>query len=170
MANKRKSPPTGKKRSSDGKIEASKIPANGEKAKKTKSDVRKIYKTTDGFFTGRSDIDKTRRVAAVEQRKDDGALAVVKVYSKKGKDGKAYIDKLVLLPDEHSSLTEESIVGTKLYVGVKEKTKAGERFKPIFRGDLTETDDALTKKEHKAVKRGIRNKKTVKRWKKHFKK
>ena len=79
MANKKKSPQVGKKRSSKGVAAQSKIPANGEKAKKTKSDVRKIYKTTDSFFTGRSDIDKTRRVAAVEQRKDDGALAVVKI-------------------------------------------------------------------------------------------
>ena len=66
--------------------------------KKKKTDVKKIYKTTDGIFTGRADIDKPRRVAAIEQRKDDGALAVVKIRSRKGKGGKSYITGLVLKP------------------------------------------------------------------------
>ena len=143
----------------------------GAAPKRTKksSDVKKIYKTTDGMFTGRPDIDKPRRVATVAQRKDDGALAVVKIYSKKDRNGKAYIDKLVLKPEEHTSLTEESIVGSKVLVGVKVKTKNGEEFKPLFRGDLVDTGDRLTTKEHKAVKKGVRNKGTVKKWRKHFK-
>lgn len=143
----------------------------GATPKRTKksSDVKKIYKTTDGMFTGRPDIDKPRRVATVAQRKDDGALAVVKIYSKKDRNGKAYIDKLVLKPEEHTSLTEESIVGSKVLVGVKVKTKNGEEFKPLFRGDLVDTGDRLTTKEHKAVKKGVRNKGTVKKWRKHFK-
>ena len=80
-----------------------------------------------------------------------------------------YIDKLVLKPEEHTSLTEESIVGSKVLVGVKVKTKNGEEFKPLFRGDLVDTGDRLTTKEHKAVKKGVRNKGTVKKWRKHFK-
>lgn len=139
-----------------------------KRTKKT-SDVKKIYKTTDGMFTGRPDIDKSRRVATVAQRKDDGALAVVKIYSKKDRNGKAYIDKLVLKPEEHTSLTEDSIVGSKVLVGVKVKTKNGEEFKPIFERDLSDTGDRLTRKEHKAVKKGVRNKGTVKKWRKHFK-
>ena len=53
------------------------------KRKKHKSAVRKIYKTTDGYLSGRADIKKPRRVAVIHQRKDDGALAVVKIFSKK---------------------------------------------------------------------------------------
>ena len=154
MARKRKAPPQGN--------------AAGKKGKG--SDVKKIYKTTDGLFTGRTDITKPRRVAAIEQRKDDGALAVVKIYSKKGRDGKLYIDKLVLKPEDHGSLTEDSIVGSKLLVGIKTKTESGEEYKPLFRGDFAETGDRLTKKEHKAIKKGIRNKGTAKKWRKHFKK
>lgn len=154
MARKRKAPPQGN--------------AAGKKGKG--SDVKKIYKTTDGLFTGRTDITKPRRVAAIEQRKDDGALAVVKIYSKKGRDGKLYIDKLVLKPEDHGSLTEDSIVGSKLLVGIKTKTESGEEYKPLFERDFTETGDRLTKKEHKAIKKGIRNKGTAKKWRKHFKK
>ena len=153
MADKRKTPP--------------KEPA-GKKPKK-RSDVTKIYKTTDGLFTGRADITKPRRVAAIDQRKDDGALAVVKIYSKKGRDGKLYIDKLVLKPEDHESLTEDSIVGSKLLVGIKIKTESGEEYKPLFERDFAETGDRLTKAEHKAIKKGIRNKGTAKKWKKHFK-
>ena len=75
------------------------------KPKKQKSDVRKIYKTTDGYFTRSDKNTKPRRVAVVKQRKDDGAMAVVKIYSKKDKSGKAYVEKLVLKPENHSSLT-----------------------------------------------------------------
>jgi len=56
-----------------------------KKTAKKESDKRKIYKTTDGYFTGDEKIKKPRRVAVVEQSKDDGALAVCKIYSKKDK-------------------------------------------------------------------------------------
>lgn len=145
------------------------------KKKKKKSDVRKIYKTTDGYFTDNAKIDKPRRVAVVAQRKDDGALAVAKIYSKKDKKGKAYIDKLVLRPKKHSSLTEDSIVGSQIHVGRKGKDG---QYKAIFKGDFEPTKDKLTKKEHRTVKKKIggatkKNRKTakkkVKSWKKHFK-
>lgn len=35
------------------------------KRKKHKSAVRKIYKTTDGYLSGRADIKKPRRVAVI---------------------------------------------------------------------------------------------------------
>lgn len=148
---------------------------SGTKQKKQKSDVRKIYKTTDGYFTRSDKNTKPRRVAVVKQRKDDGAMAVVKIYSKKDKSGKAYVEKLVLKPENHSSLTEDSIVGRRVYVGTK--NKAGE-YTPIFKGDLQETDDKLTRREHCIVMRQAggetkQHKKTsrkiLKSWKKHFK-
>lgn len=147
--------------------------------KKKKSDVKKIYKTTDGIFTGRADIDKPRRVAAIEQRKDDGALAVMKIYSKKGKGGKSYITGLVLKPENHISLTEDSIIERRVYIGIKVETEEGVTFKPIFRGDLSETGDMLTGKELRKVRKGAggttkQHKKTLKRkmrlWRNHFKK
>ena len=146
------------------------------KPKKQKSDVRKIYKTTDGYLAGNERSKKPRRVAVVKQRKDDGAMAVVKIYSKKDKSGKAYVEKLVLKPENHSSLTEDSIVGRRVYVGII--NKAGE-YTPIFNRDLKETNDKLTKKEHRSVMKQAggetkQNRKTLKKtlgaWKKHFKK
>ena len=47
-----------------------------------KTDVRKIYNTTDGYFNSRTDIKKPRKVAVIHQR-DDKAVAVVKIHSKK---------------------------------------------------------------------------------------
>lgn len=149
---------------------------SGTKQKKQKSDVRKIYKTTDGHLAENERSKKPRRVAVVKQRKDDGAMAVVKIYSKKDKSGKAYVEKLVLKPENHSSLTEDSIVGRRVYVGTK--NKSGE-YTPIFKGDLQETDDKLTRREHCIVMRQAdgatkQNRKTLKKtlgaWKKHFKK
>ena len=118
-----------------------------------KKSVRKIYKTTDGLFNSRPEIKKPRRVAAIDQRKDDGALAVVKIYSKKDKSGKYIIDKLVLTPDKHSSLTEDSVIGNQVIFGVKD----GNKFIPIYERDLKDTGDKLTRKEHKKVKQGVAN-------------
>ena len=141
----------------------------------------RIYKTTDGYLSGRSDIKKPRNIAAIEQRKDDGALAVVKVYSRKGKEqklkeGKNYIPKLVLKPKKHATLKKDSIVGRQVIVGVKQGN--GKPPKSIFPGDLEKTQDKLTKKELKKIQAEVHNdtrkhrktyKKKMKAWNKHFK-
>lgn len=164
------------KQKKNAKKPAASKAAGKKKSGKPKSDVRKIYKTTDGYLAGNERSKKPRRVAVVKQRKDDGAMAVVKIYSKKDKSGKAYVEKLVLKPENHSSLTEDSIVGRRVYVGIK--NKAGE-YTPIFKGDMQSTSDALTKKEHRSVMKQAggetkKNRKTLKKtlgaWKKHFKK
>lgn len=145
------------------------------KPKKTKSSVRKIYKTTDGYLSGRADIKKPRRVAVIDQRKDDGALAVVKIYSKKGKQGKNFLKKPVLKPKKHPSLSEPSIVGKQVHIGVKD----GNTFKPIQERDLKPTGDKLTFWEKLLILFGVRgktkaHKKThkakMKKWRNHFKK
>ena len=111
----------------------------------------------------------------MDQRKDDGALAVVKIYSKKNKKGKAYIGKLVLRPKDHSSLTEDSIVGSQIHIGRKGNDG---QYKLIFAREMKPTNDKLTKKELRKIKKcgggeNKKNKKTTKRklrrWKKHFK-
>lgn len=141
---------------------------------KKKPDVKKIYKTTDGYFTGNKEITKPRRVAVIDQRKDDGALSVVKIYSKKNKQGKMYMEGVTLSPQKHNSLTEASIVGNQVHIGVKN----GKNYLPIYSRDFTESQDRLTKKEHRTIKRkaGGKNrknrkttKKKLKKWKKHFK-
>ena len=125
-----------------------------KRATKRKGDVRKIYKTTDGYFTQNPKIKKKRRVAVIDQRKKDGALAVTKIYSKEGKSGKAYIDKPVLKPEKHSSLTQDSIVGRQVIIGTKNKEK---EFQTIQARDLEPTDDKLTKKEHRSIKKAVHN-------------
>lgn len=145
------------------------------KRKKPKSAVKKIYKTTDGYLSGRADIKKPRRVAVIDQRKDDGALAVVKIYSKKDKQGKAFLKRPVLKPKKHPSLSEPSIVGKKVHIGSKD----GTTYKAIYKGDLRETGDKLTFWERLLILFGVRgktkeqnkaHKAKMKKWHNHFKK
>ncbi len=167
-----------KKKSSAGKTASAKKNPTAQKgaAGKKKTDVGKIYKTTDGFFTQNDDITKPRRVAVIKKRKDDGAVAVVKIYSAKGKKGNNYIKGVILLPEKHSSLTEPSIVGSKVYIGTKGKNG---KHRPIMERDLSDTNDKLTRRERQKISRKAggptrKNKKTsrkkIRLWKKHFKK
>ena len=137
-------------------------------------DKRRIYLTTDGFFNNRPHIKKPRRIAVVDQRRMDGALAVVKIYSAEGKTGTDYIGDLILTPDKHSSLTKNSIVGRQVYIGIKKNNT----FVPLYRGDFEPTEDMLTHREYRAVRRNMggptrENKRTAKRtirkWKRGFK-
>ena len=139
-----------------------------------KTDVRKIYNTTDGYFNSRNDIKKPRKIAVIHQR-DDKAVAIVKIHSKKNKKGNAFISNVVLKPKKHKSLTEDSIVSNTLIYGRKfDKTKY-----PIYPTDFVDSNDKLTYYEYKKIKKKVngdskqhkitRNN-TLKRWKKHFKK
>lgn len=152
-----------------------------------KSDVGKIYKTTDGYFTQNPAITKKRRVAVIDQRDSDGALAVTKIYSKydengKERKGKAYIDDLTLSPKKHSSLKQDSVVGNQVHIGTKKagaQTPAEKNFQPIFKGDLQATSDKLTKKELKTVQKKLQSdtpehrathERTMQKWHDGFKK
>lgn len=151
----------------------------GEVAPMRKKDKRKIFKTTDGYFTDRADIKKPRRVAAIDQRRDDGALAVVKIYSAKGKGGRRFVEKLILTPEKHSSLKEDSLVGNRVYLGIKTKDEKGQdTYKPIFRSDLESTDDKLKQSEYQKIKKGTKgitkqqqknHRDRMRKWHKHFK-
>lgn len=143
--------------------------------KKKQNNVRKIYKTTDGFFTSKQQYKKPRRVAVIYQRKDDGALALVKIYSKNGKNlnSKAYIKNFTLSPEKHSSLTTDSIVDSRYIIGRYDKGK----YSIIIDNDLSPTNDELTRSEHRKIKRKIGNKdnhktqvRKLNKWKKHFRK
>lgn len=138
-----------------------------------KKDLGKIYKTTDGIFNGREDIKKSRPVIVVDQR-DDGAVAIVKIHSQKGKGGKMYIEKLVLKPANHKALNEDSIVEKTIHLG--RKSNGG--YIPIFVSDLVDMDDGLTRSELHKVKKGVKgkkikqkrkHKKKMKKWHNHFK-
>lgn len=166
------------------------LPKGGKK--KRKSDVRKIFKTTEDYFyqkdkdtnkkRRRDKNNKNRRVAVIDQRKDDGAVAVVKIYKKRGKEekfkeGKTYIPDLVLSPENHKSLTEDSIVGRRVIWGRRENKNQPPQ--AMFVRDFKETGDVLTNKEFRAVKKGVQNnnrqnrktyKRTKRKWRRHFKK
>lgn len=144
-----------------------------QKSRDETSAERRIYKTTDGYFSFRADIKKPRRVAVIHQR-DDGAIAVVKIYSKKNKSGDAYIPGVVLKTNNHSSLSENSIVGNKLIYGRKDK----KQIKAMYPDELTDTQDKLLYSEYLKIKRKVNadtkehkksRDKTIKRWKNHFK-
>lgn len=143
--------------------------------KRKKPDIGRIYKTTDGFLANNPANRKSRNIAVVDQRTDDQAVAVVKIYSKKGKDGKNCIRKVVLKPSDHTVLTEDSIVGQRVIIGRKDGTS----FQVIHSRDLTSTDDHLTKNEYSQIRKGIggptkknqkSTKKKLRRWHKHFRK
>lgn len=143
--------------------------------KKKKPNVGKFYKTTDGFFTNSDHITKPRTIVVVDQRTDDQAIAVSKIYSKKNRSGNAYIPDLVLHPEDHPSLTEDSIVGKSVHVAVK---IGKDDYKAFSSRDFEPLDDKLSNEEMNKVKKGIggtdkKNKKTTKRklknWKRHFK-
>lgn len=139
-----------------------------------KSDVGKIYKTTDGYFSGRSDIKKPRHIAVIHQRKDK-AVAVVKLYGKKEKKGKSYIDNIVLTPKKHKSLKEDTIVGNSLIYGRNfDKTKYA-----LFPNEFEYTQDKLSFIEYLKIKNKVnadtrQHKKTrnntIKKWKNFFRK
>lgn len=143
-----------------------------------KKSVGKIYKTTDGNLGGDRTNTKSRSVIAIQQRRSDGAVAVTKVHSKKGKnpsDRSKYIQGIELTPKKHPALKKPSIVEKRAIFGQKE----GKTYKPIRIRDLEDTGDKLKGKELRKVRKGIQNdtkdhrktyKKTVKRWKKRFKK
>lgn len=147
---------------------------------KRKTNVGKIYKTTDGKFNNRPNIKKGRRVVAVHQRKDDNALAVTKLHSMKNSEDKRngnkdIIPNLALSPEKHSSLTKNTVVEKKIIFGFK----VDNTFYPIKAEDLTDTQDRLTNAELRKVKRGIQGdarkhrknyKRTLKKWKRHFSK
>ena len=143
-----------------------------------KSAVSNIYKTTDGYLGGKPKIKKPRTVATIDQRKKDGAVAVVKISSKKGKEdkiGKTFIPNFELKPEDHAALKETSIVSRQVIVGIKDK----DGFKPILTRDLTKTNDKLSRKELKTIRKAVHNdtkqhrkthKKKMKKWRKGFKK
>lgn len=147
------------------------------KSRKRKTAVKQIYKTTDGYLSNKPAIKKPRNVAAIEQRKTDGAVAVVKISSKEGKEqkvGKTFIPKVELTPDKHPALNKTSIVSRQVIVGVKD----GDTFKPILTRDLKSTGDKLTRKELKAIRKAVNNdtkqhrktyKKKLKKWRNGFK-
>lgn len=149
--------------------------------RKRKNDIGKIYRTYDGFFQGKKHITKERNVVVVDQR-DDGALAVSKIVSKKGKSDNTRVKNLTLKPKKHPSLTEDSLVELKVEHGHKNE-KGGVPL-PIMSEDLnkdengkklTIPEDSVTKKELKKIrsqqkKNDKRHHKTTnKRWHNHFK-
>lgn len=143
-----------------------------------KKSVGKIYKTTDGNLRGDKTNTKSRSVIAIQQRRSDGAVAVTKVHSKKGRnpsDRSKYIQGVELTPKKHPALKEPSIVEKRAIFGQKE----GKTYTPLYPQKMRETGDKLKGKELRKVRKGIQNdtkdhrktyKKTVKRWKKRFKK
>lgn len=144
--------------------------------RKKRSAKGKIYKTTDGFLGNYPPNKKTRRVAAIDQRKTDGALAVVKITKKRGKENKSrknIVPNLELSPDEHNSLTEASLVVRQVIIGVKD----GETFKPIYIRGLEKTDDKLTRRELIKIMKSINDtpqhrkshKNKMRRWRRGFK-
>ncbi|MDE7162788.1 MAG: hypothetical protein K2O44_01755 [Clostridia bacterium] len=117
---------------------------------------------------------KSRSVAAIKQRKNDGAVVLVKLSKlegKEGKIGKTFIPGVILKPKNHPSLTKDTVVGRETVMGIKQSDST---YKPIYPNDLENTNDKLTNKELRKVRRGVHNakpkhRKTYKRKLKNWK-
>lgn len=147
------------------------IKHRAHKKSKQRSDVGKIMRTTDGYFAGNSANRKKRNVVVLAQRKDDGALAVVKLHRKQDKHTNI-LKRFLLRARKHPALTADSVTETRVYVGNKTQN-------PITKGDLTDTGDKLTWWEKFKLKRRAggntrkhrrTTRRKLKRWRKHFKK
>lgn len=143
-------------------------------SKKKASSVRRIYKTTDGYFTQNTKNKKPRAVAVIAQRKDDGAIAVCKIHKKEGKNEKRKIPNLTLSPKRHKVLKEDSVVSSNPIVATKDKSGT---YKPIYGWEFEETKDKLTVEEHRHIMQNLgagieKHKKTSMKllsdWKNHF--
>ena len=152
--------------------------AKGKKRTKKRGAVRKIYKTTDGYFTHNPNIKKKRRVAAISQR-GDGAVAVVKIYKMEDKDPKnpRFVQNFKLTPKEHKSLDRDSLVDANVHIGRTQKIDGKKKYSPIMPYELLPTKDRLTKKEYQMIMEGLgggveQNKKSnenkLKNWKNYF--
>ncbi len=150
-----------------------------ESATEKPSAIKKIYVTTDGYFSNRPDIKKSRLIAVLEQREDDGAIAIVKIFSKDGKEqkiGKTFIPGLILRPSEHPAISKESIVGRQVIIGVKRNNQT--KPKSLYPNDFEDTGDKLTDIEYKKIKEEVHNdepkfrnsfNKKLRKWFNHFK-
>ena len=129
-----------------------------KRTKKT-PDVRKIYTTTDGYFIQNPRNKKPRPVAVIDQRKSDGAVALLKIHSAEGKSGKRFLDDPILSEENHSALTQKSIIDNHVIVATKVQGQSnGEaKYNNIYPNELTPTKDELTKKEHKAIMTNLGN-------------
>ena len=143
-----------------------------------KSDIGKIYKTTEGFLRGNKRNKEVRRIVVIDQR-DDTAIAYSKIYSLEGKEdkldeGKDFVKDLILKPEDHSSLTEDSIIGNNFKIN---RNKCGTPV-TIYPDELEETNDKVTSEELKTINDSIikknkykkSRKSKIKKWKNHFKK
>lgn len=138
-----------------------------------KTDKRKIYKTTDGYFTFNKKNRKPRPIAVIDQR-DDKAVAIVKFHSAK-ENRQNVIPNLKIKTKNRKNLTEDSFVEDRVIISrKKDKMDYG-----IYPSDFNETNDRLTWLEYLKIKHKVnadtkQHKKTrnntIKKWKKHFKK
>lgn len=138
-----------------------------------RSDVGKIMRATDGYFAGNLANRKKRNVVVVAQRKDDGALAVVKLHREQDKHTNI-LKRFLLRARKHHALTADSVTETRVYIGIGKKAK-----KPIMPRDLSDTGDKLTWWEKLKLKRRAggntrkhrrTTRRKLKRWRKHFRK
>lgn len=134
----------------------------------------KILKTSDGYLRGSILKYKNRLIVVINQRKD-GAIAVSKIHSIEGKNSKDLLDKVVLKPSKHKSLTKDSSIETHVIWG----RKVNEKYVPFNIDNFLDTKDRLSNFEllKLELNRKTKNRKnyktykrTKKKWNNHFKK
>ena len=134
-----------------------------------KTDKRKIYKTTDGFFNFRKDIRKPRHVVVLHQR-DDNAVTLARFHST-DEEHTNVIPNYFIKKGTYKALTKDSVVESKLIVGRKKEK--------IMPSDMEYTGEKIHYRDYWIIKNKVNadtrqhkktKKNTIKRWKRHFKK
>lgn len=143
-----------------------------------KSYKRKIYKTTDGYLNNKPKIRKPRNVVVVDQR-DDKALAIVKIYSKKTHNNSNHVKKVIIKPiKSRKSIIKDSVIENKVYISRKVVTDNITKYELFYPSNFIETKESLSLFEFFKLKYFLQNnnkqqrkkyKNKIKKWKNHFK-
>lgn len=136
--------------------------------KNNKTTIGKIYKVTDGYFSFSKTSKKPRRVIVVDERRD-GALAVVKLYSKENKNPEHYLAAPILSTNNHKSLTKDTILDR----NIKISRRKNKKIKLIKENNLKSLNDKLSFNEMKTMYENLytieSNKNKMIHWKDRFK-
>lgn len=147
---------------------------------KKKNHIGKIYTTYDGITNGNKNIKKKRKVVVVDQSNDD--LAISKLHEYKEDRIDYSLPDIIISPENHPSLSKDSLVENKVFYGIKDSKNSN--WRTIKIDDLNkrrdgssynEPKDQLTNIELIKVKKAVKKetnkskqkKKIYRLWKKH---
>lgn len=108
--------------------------------KKRKNHIGEIHTTYDGLTNGRKHVKKKRKVVIVDQNLND-ELVVSKLHEYDESRVPYSIPDVVLKPDDHPSLTKNTLIENKTMYGFKQENG---KYKTIVIDDLDKKPDGTS--------------------------